>query len=175
MATKLIHSCITVLLTPLLKEIFKSDPSQTSPMLTFFWSAMIYKFQNWVARLQLPNQQSSQNLIDFPSPMFHFTPNWASLQVQRTPFQKGKAPINGQQKMFGLLLYLWSTIFFQITLSFKWYLLIQEANKQRFILPISGIPQAPCSFLRVRLCQLDSLTQILYLVFFLNENTPSFY
>jgi len=51
--------------------------------------------------------------------MFHLTPNWAALQVQRTPFQKGEAPITGQQKN------IWVVIIFVINYLFPNHIIIQ--------------------------------------------------
>jgi hypothetical protein len=73
-----------------------------------------------MAKLEVPNHWSSQNLNFLPFPTFHWYPTFAALAAQRTPFQKGEAPAGEQEKILGsLTLYLWSIICFQSLLSFK--------------------------------------------------------
>jgi hypothetical protein len=43
-----------------------------------------------MAKLEVPNHWSSQNLTLLPSPTFHWYPIFAALAAQRTPFQKGE-------------------------------------------------------------------------------------
>jgi hypothetical protein len=48
-----------------------------------------------------------------------------------TPFQKGEQEEGLAQETFGDMSYLESTICFQILFPSKWYLLTQEARRQR--------------------------------------------
>ena len=101
------HKSIKVEGKVLLKENFKEFPSQAFLIDLPFSLTSIYRGQNWIAKLELPNHLSSQNLILLPSPTFQAYPIWAACLAQSTPFQNGEAPLSGQQNRLGeLFLYL---------------------------------------------------------------------
>ena len=139
--------------TDLLKVSLRLTPSHTWLIVAPFSFTMTYRCQNWIARLEVPNQWSSQNLILRPFPTFHWKPKRASLAASKTPFQKKEAPRSGQQKRLGCsVLYLSSTICFQSTLLFKWYLWIHAAKRLKFRVLRSGIPSPPNSFFCAIIC-----------------------
>jgi hypothetical protein len=70
---------------------------------------MEYIFQYWIAREQVPNHKSLQNLTLLPLSTLHLNPNLAALAVHTIPFQKGELFLGLQQKILGETIYLWST------------------------------------------------------------------
>ena len=68
------HKSIKVEGKVLLKENFKEFPSQAFLIDLTFSLTSIYRGQNWIAKLELPNHLSSQNLILLPSPTFQAYP-----------------------------------------------------------------------------------------------------
>jgi hypothetical protein len=71
-----------------------------------------------MAKEQVPNHWSSQNLTFLPSLTFHPSPILATWAAQSTPFQKGELFLGLQQKMLGeAVRYLASIIFFHIQIS----------------------------------------------------------
>jgi len=101
---------------------------------------MTYRGQNWVAKLELPNQWSSQNLTFLPLPTNHLIPILAACKTHITPFQKGDAVVSLLHRTFGLLvLYLWSMILTHIESFCSPYLKIQELSKERFKFLILGM------------------------------------
>ena len=81
--------------TVLLKVNFKSVPFHASATVMPFSFTILYRGQNWIARLELPNHWCSQNLTVLPSPIFQEYPNLAALHAQSTPFQKSEVSSSG--------------------------------------------------------------------------------
>lgn len=145
------QSLIIVSSTLLLKVHLRFSPSHKSEIVAVCSLTITYTSQYWTARLEVPTQLSSQNLIFFPSPKSHLYPIFAAVAAHMKPFQNCEHLLSLQFKMLGsLVLYLKSSNCLHSLSLPSLYLLTQDANTQVFKSLKSGIPKPPYSFLMQR-------------------------
>jgi hypothetical protein len=119
--------------TVLLNVHFKLWPSHNSAMVLVFSFTMMSKSQNWIARLEVPSELSSQNYIFFPSPTLHLKPILAAFAAYIKPLKNWEHLASlAQKNIWPISLVLNSIRSFQILPLSYWYLLIQEASRQVF-------------------------------------------